>query len=192
MTTCVLRAAVGVAVLSLALAGCGDRAQDAAPAPAPPAAPTAPPAASVPAATGTPGTASSAPTAAVTTGPGAVTTEVDAASTTFFTSPSGNLACSLAGTGAVCEIRDHDFPEPAQPADCELDHGTMLAVGSQGPADFLCHGDTAFVDGATVVPYGGRISNGAFVCSSSEAGISCSTAQGDHGFFLSRASYRLR
>lgn len=197
MTISALRAAACVAVLALTLAGCGDEPQEAAP---PPASPSALPGAPDPAATSTSeataqlttGPASEPATAPPTTGMSPATVEVDPASTTFFTSPSGNLACSLARTGAVCEIDEHAFPEPAQPADCDLDHGTMLAVEPDGPARFLCHGDTAFVDGAVVIPYGGRISNGAFVCSSSEAGMSCSTAEGDHGFHLSRASYRLR
>lgn len=189
MTTSAPRAAAGVAVLALALAGCGDEPQEEA---RPATSPTALPGASVPAATATTGPTPEPTTSSATTRPGPATVEVDPASTTFFASPSGNLACSLARTGAVCEIDEHAFPEPAQPADCDLDHGTVLAIEPEGPARFLCHGDTAFVDGATVVPYGGRISNGAFVCSSSEAGMSCSTAEGDHGFFLSRASYRLR
>jgi hypothetical protein len=56
---------------------------------------------------------------------------------------------------------------------------------------FLCHGDTAFGAKGSVVQYGERLTNGLVTCTSRESGMTCSTADGRHGFELSRAAYRL-
>ena len=116
---------------------------------------------------------------------------VDPASMTFFTSPSGNIGCSMSGMATVCEIAEHAFAPPPKPPDCELDFGTMIVVGTGEPASFLCHGDTAFVEGAVVLPYDERMSNGVFVCASSRTHMACSTIDGVHGLELSRAAYRV-
>ena len=118
-------------------------------------------------------------------------TEVDDASTTFFQSPSGNIVCSMARTGAVCEIAEHTFSPPTKPSDCELDYGTMISAQATEPASFVCHGDTAFGHEVPVLHYGQRMTNGLFLCSSTQAGMACSTIDGSHGFELSRAAYRL-
>lgn len=167
-----------LAAVALALVGCGDGPppRQAAPAPSPV---SVSPSAS----------ASGAPSAAPSGDP--QTLRVDPATTGFFASPSRNIACSMSASGAVCEIGEHSFEPPPKPADCELDHGTMLAVEGGARAEFLCHGDTAFTEDATVVQYGSRITNGLFTCSSSESGMACASASGAHGFELARARYRL-
>ena len=122
---------------------------------------------------------------------GTTTIVIDSDETAFFSSPSGNIGCSLSGTGAVCEIAQHSFAAPPKPADCDLDYGTMVAVGAAETASFLCHGDTAFLQDAPVLDYGAQMSNGRLVCSSTRTAMACSTLDGTHGFELSRAAYRL-
>lgn len=131
------------------------------------------------------------------------TESVDRATTSVFSSPTGNLACSLSAVQAVCEIAVRTYSPPPPPADCDLDHGGMLAVGTSGPGRFLCHGDTAFAQatasasgGRLVAPgralaYGESITNGAFLCTSRENGMTCETADGAHGFELAQARYRV-
>ena len=118
-------------------------------------------------------------------------TEVDAGRTVSFTSPTGNIACSMGGANAVCEIREHTFDSPPTPSDCELDFGTMVAVEGRQPARFLCHGDTGFGATDSVLAYGDSLTNGMATCTSRESGMTCTSADGGHGFELSRGSYRL-
>ena len=108
-----------------------------------------------------------------------------------FLSPTGNIRCGLSNQSAVCEVSERTYEPPAKPADCELDHGSMVAVGRKGPAQFLCYGDTGFGVPTPVLPYGRSTTNGLFVCRSSEQGVSCTAAGGAHGFELSRDSYRV-
>lgn len=90
----------------------------------------------------------------------------------------------------MCEIREHTFAQPEKPSDCDLDYGTMIGVQA-GRSSFLCHGDTAFGAAGTTLGYGASTSNGLVTCTSRESGMTCSSADGSHGFELSRASYRL-
>jgi hypothetical protein len=106
-------------------------------------------------------------------------------------SPSGNINCSMTHLGAVCEIRNPTYEPPVKPSECYLDHGSMIEVRGETPAEFVCHGDTGFGIDAPVLGYGERVSNGIVTCVSARTGMSCSTVSGSHGFELSRASYRL-
>lgn len=119
-------------------------------------------------------------------------TQVATGETAYFLSPTRNIVCSLAAANAACEIAEHSFTPPPKPADCDLDHGTMVGLEGAGPATFLCHGDTAFgADDTPVLPYGGRMTTGLVTCTSSESGVACTTADGAHGFELARAAYRV-
>lgn len=181
------RAAAGAALL-VALSGCTDG-------PDPRAGSAASPS---PARTAAP---SPTPTAAPAPGP---TRTVQASQDTFvFASPTGNLACGLSAVEAVCEIRERTYSPPPKPADCDLDHGAMVAVDTTGPGRFLCYGDTGFVQATPfapgsplvapgeVLPYGESVTNGVFTCTSRETGMTCETVDGRHGFALARARYRL-
>ena len=110
-----------------------------------------------------------------------------------FRSPSGNIGCSLSddagSSGARCDIGEHTWSSPPRPADCELDYGSGLSI-SDGLADFTCAGDTVLGSGH-VLAYKASIRFGAFVCDSDESGVTCSNTSTKHGFFLSRATYRV-
>ena len=116
---------------------------------------------------------------------------MDAGKTVFFTSPTGNIACSIRAANALCEIREPTFDLPEKPSDCDLDFGTMVAVEGRQPARFLCHSDTAFGATGSVLAYGDRLTKGSATCTSRESGMTCTSADGSHGFDLSRGSYRL-
>lgn len=117
--------------------------------------------------------------------------EADADGSFSFLSPTRNIACSMSGANAVCEIREHTFDSPPQPSDCELDFGTMVAIEGRQPARFLCHGDTGFGGTDSVLAYGDSLTTGLATCTSRESGMTCTSADGGHGFELSRGSYRL-
>jgi hypothetical protein len=142
-------------------------------------------------ATSTPAPGSAAPVATPTPAGTAAVRTVRADQTHVFLSPSGNIVCSLAEDSAVCEIADRTFAPPPKPADCELDHGSMVALRGEASAEFLCYGDTGFGADVPALPYGASVTNGVVTCTSAESGVACTSASGAHGFALSRASYRV-
>lgn len=110
-----------------------------------------------------------------------------------FRSPSGNIGCSLSveagSSDARCDIAGHTWPAPNRPVDCELDYGSGLSIGD-GLAEFTCAGDTV-LGSSHVLGYATSIRFGAFVCDSDESGVTCSNTGTRHGFFVSRATYRV-
>ena len=108
-----------------------------------------------------------------------------------FLSPTGNIRCGMSSQSAVCEVKQRLYDPPPKPADCDLDHGSMIGVGREGPAVFLCHGDTGFGVPTPVLEYGRSTTNGLFMCRSSQEGVSCEASGGRHGFEIARDSYRV-
>jgi hypothetical protein len=107
-----------------------------------------------------------------------------------FQSPSGNIGCYIAKSGARCDIAKRSWSPPPKPKYCELDWGQGAAVDKHGKAGIVCAGDTALNQGP-VLPYGHSISKGRFRCASLSSGMRCVNRRDGHGFFLSRESYRL-
>jgi hypothetical protein len=103
-----------------------------------------------------------------------------------FQSPSHNIGCYVAnGKSVRCDIREHTWPTPPKPSNCDVDYGQGVGVGS-GVADYVCAGDTALDPSAPVLNYGDRIKMGHIRCSSKTKGMRCVNLETDHGFFLSR------
>jgi hypothetical protein len=78
------------------------------------------------------------------------------------------------------------------PAYCKkagVDFGQGLAVGARRAA-FVCAGDTT-LGGPGLLGYGHSAQRGPILCQSRAAGITCLNTSTRHGFFLSRAAYRL-
>jgi len=136
--------------------------------------------------------ASSTASSSSTTSPAAQVRVVSADGLHYFRTPSGNIACEMAQDHARCEIAKPDFEPPAKPSDCEFDYGSAIAVDGNARAEFLCISDTVFgAPGTFELAYGEGVSNGSVTCASAESGLTCATADGSHGFELSRAAYRL-
>jgi hypothetical protein len=108
----------------------------------------------------------------------------------YFHSPSGNIGCALSKGGVRCDIREHSWPTPPKPADCDVDYGGGVAVGRHGPAGYVCAGDTVLNAGGTL-EYGDRISAGSIRCASKTKGMRCVNLDTGDGFFLSRAVVHL-
>jgi len=107
----------------------------------------------------------------------------------FFSTPSGNIGCSVGKQGARCDIGEREW-KPTPPGEpCELDYGNGISLGSAG-AQFTCAGDTS-LGAPDVLDYGQRAQRGEFFCDSSQAGITCSNLETGAGFFISRESYRI-
>jgi serine/threonine-protein kinase PknK len=152
-----------------------------APTPTPSPRPTATPA-PTPTATPTP-----APTASAvaTTAP----TQTAPGNLQYFVSPTGNIGCYVSDSGARCDITEHRWPAPPQPASCALDWGSALQISAEGAA-FACTGDSTFI-GQSALPYGDAIAIGGFRCESEATGVTCSDVTRGSGFFVSRESYEL-
>jgi hypothetical protein len=54
-----------------------------------------------------------------------------------------------------------------------------------------CHGDTNFVPGLPILPYGQMRSAGPITCNSEASGVTCTDRSTGHFFRLSRESYQL-
>jgi hypothetical protein len=110
----------------------------------------------------------------------------------YFETPSHNIGCYLDSKSVRCDIRQRDWNPPPEPQYCikaGVDWGQGLAVGKHR-ASFVCAGDTT-LGGPGLLGYGHAARRGPVFCVSRMAGITCRNAETAHGFFLSRASYRL-
>jgi hypothetical protein len=114
--------------------------------------------------------------------------------TTFFVSPSGNIACVMAPDTIRCDITESDWPRPPRPADCDFSYGHVVGispwVNPNGPAQFLCAGDSAHGSDEPLA-YGDSVAAGQMRCDSAESGITCRNTGNGHGFSISRAAYQL-
>jgi uncharacterized protein DUF6636 len=102
-----------------------------------------------------------------------------------FESPSHNIGCYLAKSGARCDIRQHAWDPPPKPKACELDWGNGLEVTRRGFAHWVCAGDT-FFGGKRVLGYRTSLRRGGFECTSFRNGMRCVNLRNDHGFKLGR------
>jgi hypothetical protein len=110
-----------------------------------------------------------------------------------FQTPSRNIACMAvedAGEWSLrCDIAEKDWRGASAGPDCELDSGDALGLGATGRAYWVCHGDTVLGEGA-VLSYGRQWRVGPFTCTPTPSNLTCRNGA-QHGFVLSRASYRL-
>src|SRR3954447_23709658 len=107
----------------------------------------------------------------------------------YFMLPSSNIGCIFGDGNVRCDISGKSFTPPPQPADCDLDWGNGIEVGS-GEATFVCAGDTA-LGGPDVLEYGLSAQRGSLRCDSAESGVTCTNVTTGHGFELSREAFRL-
>ena len=173
--------ACGAALLALALAGCGGGSTTVTRTETTPATATA----------GGSTTAGGAKTATV-AAPHAPAVPAGNHGPHYFETPSHNIGCYLDAHSARCDIRQRDWSPPPEPAYCKkagVDFGQGLAVGANR-AQFVCAGDTT-LGGPAILPYRRSAQRGTILCVSRVAGMTCTNTATNHGFFLSRAAYRL-
>jgi hypothetical protein len=110
----------------------------------------------------------------------------------YFETPSHNIGCYIDSQSARCDIRQHDWTPPPKPQYCikaGVDWGGGVAVADHR-ASVVCAGDTT-LGGPGLLGYGHSSQRGTILCVSRPAGVTCRNTATGHGFFLSRASYRL-
>jgi hypothetical protein len=104
----------------------------------------------------------------------------------FFSSPSENIGCLIGQNGVRCDIREKSYVEPPRPAECQLDFGQALEVGTADQeAQFVCVGDTVLGAGK-ILRYHTSTVVGRFGCTSRESGMTCYNLETRHGFLVSR------
>ncbi|WP_209324737.1 DUF6636 domain-containing protein [Brevibacterium renqingii] len=105
-----------------------------------------------------------------------------------FTSPSGNISCTIDSERARCVIKDYDYSPPEKPEDCRLDDWGAVVVANEEGAGFSCV-EAPEADGpARVLGYGDSISAAGMTCTSAKDGITCKSDDSGVGFNVRRAS----
>src|SRR5699024_1396852 len=105
-----------------------------------------------------------------------------------FTSPSGNISCTIDSERARCVINDYDYSTPEKPDDCRLDDWGSIVVANNEGAGFSCLEAPESEGPARVLGYGDSISAAGMTCTSSEEGMECTSDESGIGFNVRRAS----
>lgn len=115
---------------------------------------------------------------------------------TGFRSPSGNIVCSMfaarsdSAAAVRCDVYEHTWKVPPKPADCDLDWGSIATLTAGRKATMgACASDAA--GGGPALAYDHAIRVGTLQCASYRTGVECVQIGTTHGFFISKASYRL-
>ena len=123
--------------------------------------------------------------------------KIDTAAKPQFTSPTGNIYCSIAPSGAVpagCELRDGRVTPPAgtcPPGAAAKDVGRIEWSGDTPKP--ICNSDTMIQPGAQVLQYGAiaMMQGSPFQCISESIGVTCINTAGKKGFFLAKGAYSI-
>ena len=123
--------------------------------------------------------------------------KIDTAAKPQFTSPTGNIYCSIAPSGAVpagCELRDGRVTPPAgtcPPGAAAKDVGRIEWSGDAPKP--VCNSDTMIQPGAQVLQYGAiaMMQGSPFQCISESIGVTCINTAGKKGFFLAKGAYSI-
>ena len=191
----VLATAVALALVPLVLSACGGDA------PATPRTTTVT-VTPTPTGTGTPSTSTTPPSSPPKTYAQAMqhfsAGKIDAAVTAAFTSPTGNIFCSISPSGGVpagCEVRDGRINPPA--GTCDTGGGGAKGVGriewSGDSPKPICNSDTMIQPGVPVLQYGAiaTAKGSPFQCISENIGMTCVNTTGKKGFFMAKGVYQL-
>ncbi len=109
----------------------------------------------------------------------------------WFSSPSGNLRCSLSADSAQCTVLEHtwkldDDPEPCEYDDAEVVVEAFVSTG-RGNVYTTCRPDQ---EERSELPYGRGYLVGDLMCSSSAQGMACTNVRTKHGFVVGKSAYR--
>jgi hypothetical protein len=124
--------------------------------------------------------------------------KVDTAAKAQFTSPTGNIFCSISASGNVpagCEVRDGRVTPPA--GTCDSGGDSAKDVGriewSGDTPKPICNSDTMIQPGVPVLQYGSiaTVQGSPFRCLSENIGMTCINTTGKKGFFLAKGAYTI-
>ena len=124
--------------------------------------------------------------------------KIDTGAKAQFTSPTGNIFCSISPTGGVppgCEVRDGRITPPA--GTCDTSGGGAKDVGriewSGDSPKLICNSDTMIQPGVPVLQYGAiaMVQGSPFQCLSENIGMTCINTKGKKGFFMAKGVYQV-
>ena len=102
---------------------------------------------------------------------------------TSFTSPSGNITCTLGDDQVSCTIKEYSFN--ANGPSCSNNSTPFTAtVTTQSSAGGSCQ--TAFKASGTTLAYNSSAKHGVFACTSTEEGVTCWNTLNGQGFTVNR------
>lgn len=102
---------------------------------------------------------------------------------TSFTSPSGNITCTLGDDQVSCTIKEYSFN--ANGPSCSNNSTPFTAtVTTQTSAGGSCQ--TAFKASGTTLAYNSSAKHGVFACTSTEEGVTCWNTLNGQGFTVNR------
>ena len=102
---------------------------------------------------------------------------------TSFTSPSGNITCTLGDDQVSCTIKEYSFN--ANGPSCSNNSTPFTAtVTTQSSAGGSCQ--TAFKASGTTLAYNSSAKHGVFACTSTEEGVPCWNTLNGQGFTVNR------
>lgn len=119
-------------------------------------------------------------------------TEADPVSSapTLFSSPTGNITCSMTEESVRCDIASHDWSlTPPSHDACDLDFGYAFSL-TYAVAEPLCAGDTIQGGDARELKYGDSVVVGPFSCLSEASGMTC-TSEAGAKIFLSKQDIQM-
>ena len=107
-----------------------------------------------------------------------------------FTTPTGNIWCTLAQESASCQIADIDYEVPEIDG-CEDNDlaGRVLSVDTEGAVEYECPSGAiagAAPDDRTVLDYGDVTASGDFMCESAQSGVTCTNLGTGASFSMTR------
>lgn len=105
-----------------------------------------------------------------------------------FTSPSGNISCTIDSDRARCVIASFDYTAPDKPDDCQLENWGSAVVANQDGAGFSCVEAPKSSGPARVLGYGESITAEGMTCTSTKEGMTCKSDESGVGFNMRRAS----
>lgn len=202
MTRAAVAAVAAGAASALALAGCGGNEQPT------PARTTTIAVTPTPATNAKPATTSTSPSSTSTTTAAKppstyeeaaallATGTVDSAVQKVFTSPTGNIFCSVepgGSTPAGCELRDGRVAAPADA--CPTGDAAAKDIGRiewrDGTPTPICNSDSIYQVGAVVLQYGAiaTLPGSPIRCMSKEYGMTCIDTTSKKGFFVARNTF---
>ncbi|WP_309130044.1 DUF6636 domain-containing protein [Brevibacterium sp.] len=104
-----------------------------------------------------------------------------------FSSPSGNISCTIDPERVRCVINSYEYQPPEKPADCKLDNWGSVVVANSDSAGFSCR-EAPTPNGPTrVLGYGEKISAEGMTCTSTREGMVCESDSTGVGFTMRRA-----
>ena len=101
-----------------------------------------------------------------------------------FTTPSGNVSCTLSKNSVSCTINQHNTTGPQGSCPDATGKPLTMAVGKNGEVSISC--DTGFSASGAVLSYDASAKSDSFACTSKDDGVECWSQVTGQGFKLSR------